>query len=337
MVPLSDVQSSIAKNTTSLPEGLVALFVGGTNGVGEITLKQLARHAKRPRIYFVGRSQEAGTRIAAECKVLNPEGQYIFISADASLLNVVDEVCRDFKRRESALNFLFLSMGTATIYDETSEGLRRFTSLLYYGRIRFIVNLLPLLQRATGLRRVISVGSGGYEGPIDTTDLEARQASIAFYRGHVTSITTLALERLADQAPTVSFINTHPGTIKSGLMRETDNFRMWVVWFILLLFGRWIYVPHAESGERNLFLLTSARYPPRDGEDAGVPMPEGMSVARGCDGERGSGVYSVIWTGETPDTALEVLAGLRKKGMREMIWRYTESQFKRVTGAESIE
>ncbi|PWY86765.1 short-chain dehydrogenases/reductase [Aspergillus heteromorphus CBS 117.55] len=273
MIALPDIQSSNARITTSLSEGSVALFVGGTSGVGEITLKQFASHTKRPRIYFVGRSQEAGTRIATECKTMNPEGEYIFIPADASLIRVVDEVSR---------------------------------------------------------------GAGGHEGQIDTTDLEARKASIPFYRGHITSMTTLALEHLAEQAPTVSFINVHPGIVKSGVLRETDNLRMWVVWIVLLLLGRWVYVPEAESAERHLFLLTSAMYPASHGEDAEVSVPEGMSVARGADGSRGSGVYSMLWTGESPDNAVQALAGLRAHGIGEVVWRYTESQFKRITGVESI-
>ena len=207
---------------------------------------------------------------------------------------------------------------------------------MYHARIRFIVNLLPLLQQATGLRRVISVGGGGSEGPIDTADFEARTASVAFYRGHITSMTTLALETLAKQAPTVSFVNEHPGPVKTGLLREVDNLRMWIVWLVLLLFGRWIYVALTESAERHLFLTTSAKYPARHGEDDGVPMPEGVPVARGVDGKAGSGVYSVRWDGESAEHTIEVLEGLREHGIGEIVWRYTESQFKRIAGVEAL-
>ncbi|RAL03222.1 uncharacterized protein BO80DRAFT_377127 [Aspergillus ibericus CBS 121593] len=334
MVVLAKVQSSNTQIATSLPEGIVALFVGATNGIGEATLKQFAKHTKRPRVYFVGRSQDAGQRIAAECRALNPDGEYIFIAADISLLNRVDDVCHEIKSKESSVNLLFLSPGISAIHQETSEGLRKITSLLYYSRIRFILNLLPLLQHATGLRRVISVGAGGSEGPIDTADFEGRMAPAAFFRGHITSMTTLTLETLAKQVPAVSFINGHPGPVKTGLMREADNIRMWIVWLVLLLFHRWVCVPLTESGDRHLFLTTSAKYPARQGDD-GVPMPEGVSVARGVDGKAGSGVYSVKWDGESADNVIEILDLLREKGVREIVWRYTESQFKRITGVVS--
>ncbi|GKZ36258.1 hypothetical protein AbraIFM66950_007255 [Aspergillus brasiliensis] len=335
MVVLADIQSSNARITTSLPEGMVALFVGATSGIGEATLKQFAKHAARPRVYFVGRKQDAGKRIVAECEALNPEGEYIFIPADVSLLGNVDEVCRDIKKKESALNLLVLTPGIAAMHNETPEGLRQITSLLYFARMRFILNLLPLLQAATSLRRVITVGAAGSEGPIDTADFEGRKASAPFFRGHITSLTTVALETLAEKAPTVSFINTHPGAVRTGITREVDNLRMWIVWLVLLLFGHWICIPALESGERHLFVATSAKYPARDGDD-GVPLSEGVVVARGVDKEMGGGVYSVTSDGESSDKAIEVLDGLREKGLGEIVWRYTESQFKRITGVESV-
>ena len=113
MVSLSDVQSSNAQIATALPSGLVAVFVGGTSGIGEYSLKEFARHARKPRVYFVGRSQEAGDRIARECRELNAEGEFIFIKADVSLLKAVDDVCREIKRKEKTINLLFLTCGSA--------------------------------------------------------------------------------------------------------------------------------------------------------------------------------------------------------------------------------
>ncbi len=116
MVSLSEVQSSNSRISSSLPPGLVAVFVGATNGIGETSLKQFAKHARQPRVYFVGRSQEAGDRIVAECKALNSEGEYIFVKADVSLIRVVDNVCRDIKNKEKAINLLFLSAGTLVFH-----------------------------------------------------------------------------------------------------------------------------------------------------------------------------------------------------------------------------
>ena len=115
MVSLTDVQSSNSRIASVLPPGLVAVYVGATSGVGEVSLKQFAKQVRQPRVYFVGRSQEAGDRIAAECKTLNAEGEYIFIKADVSLIRTVDEVCRDIKKKEKAINLLYLSPGSLLI------------------------------------------------------------------------------------------------------------------------------------------------------------------------------------------------------------------------------
>lgn len=111
MVSLSAVQISNSLISSTLPPGLVAVFVGATSGIGEITLKQFAKHSRSPRAYFIGRSQDAGDRIVAECRARNPAGEYIFIKADVSLIRVVDEVCKEIKAKEKALNILFLSAG----------------------------------------------------------------------------------------------------------------------------------------------------------------------------------------------------------------------------------
>ena len=112
MVSLTEVQSSNSLIPSILPQGLVAVFVGATSGIGETTLKQFAKYTRQPRIYFIGRSQEAGDRITAECKALNKEGEYAFIKADVSLMKVVDDICRDIKAKEQAINLLFQCQGT---------------------------------------------------------------------------------------------------------------------------------------------------------------------------------------------------------------------------------
>jgi NADP-dependent 3-hydroxy acid dehydrogenase YdfG len=114
MVSLSDVRLSNSLISSTLPR-LVAVFVGATSGIGEITLKKFAKYSHQPRAYFVGRSQGAADRIVAECKALNPQGEYIFIKADVSLIRVVDKVCEEIMAKEKALNILFLSAGAPSM------------------------------------------------------------------------------------------------------------------------------------------------------------------------------------------------------------------------------
>lgn len=135
MVSLTDIQSSNSRLASALPPGLVAVFVGATRGIGETSLKEFAKHARKPRVYFIGRSQEAGDRVAAECKELNSEGEYTFLKADTSLICNVDKICRDIKSKEKAVNLLFLTTGTL-IFDKSMFAalpeLAQFTQNILY-------------------------------------------------------------------------------------------------------------------------------------------------------------------------------------------------------------
>ena len=112
MVTLEQMRASNARIPECLPAGLVAVFVGGTSGIGETTMKQFAKHTVQPCIYFVGRSERAAARILLELRSLNPAGRYFFIRADLSLLRNVDDVCREIQNREPLINLLFLTPGT---------------------------------------------------------------------------------------------------------------------------------------------------------------------------------------------------------------------------------
>ena len=111
MVSTSTIQASNAKLATTLPPRMVAVFVGATNGIGEYALKAFAEHTKQPKIYFVGRSQDSANRIIADCRKLNPDGQYIFLKSDVSLLKNVNEVCEKILAEEQTINLLFQTQG----------------------------------------------------------------------------------------------------------------------------------------------------------------------------------------------------------------------------------
>lgn len=115
MVALETVQNSNSQLAQAYPEGLVAVFAGATSGIGEIALRNFVQHTSKPRIYIIGRSQEACDRIDVDLKNINPQGKYIFMKSDLSLLRNVDDVCKAIKTKESTINVLFMSQGTLNI------------------------------------------------------------------------------------------------------------------------------------------------------------------------------------------------------------------------------
>ncbi|KAH7261121.1 uncharacterized protein BKA55DRAFT_560406 [Fusarium redolens] len=339
MVSLSQVQQSNASAASKLPAGLIAVFAGATAGIGETALKEFAKYTTQPRIYYIGRSQEAGDRLQNELKELNPEGEYVFIKKDMSLLKNVDEACRDIKSKETVLNVLFLSQGTLRIGVDTDEGLPLVTGLTIYSRNRLVVNLLPLLKKAPSLRRVISVMAGTHEGKLFSDDIAARNipfTSIHNSRGHMCSALTLSLEALARQAPEVSFIHNFPGSVDTNLIRSGDGFMMQAMkyWFKVSMTIRRQWLPKEECGERHAWLCLTGRYPDKQGSENGIKEEE---VAVGTDGNKGSGVYSVNWDGESASgEVVKLLDGFKKEGLVEKVWKDQEKEFVRITGTTSI-
>lgn len=146
---------------------------------------------------------------------------------------------------------------------------------------------------------------------------------------------TLSLEALAKKAPDVSFIHDFPGPVKSNIIRGGEGAAIFVLGVIFKLLGPFVNIPTQESGERHVFLATSARYPAgTDGDVAsGVPFMGGVAVARGTDGKSGSGVYSVGSDGESAGPKVEeLLAKFRREGLVEKVWNHTEEEFRRITG-----
>ncbi|KAF5694558.1 hypothetical protein FGLOB1_14186 [Fusarium globosum] len=330
MVSLSQVQQTNASAASKLPAGLVAVFAGATAGIGETALKAFAKYTTQPKIYYIGRSQEVGDRLKIELKELNPEGEYVFIKKDMSLLKNVDEVCRDIKSKETVLNVLFLN---------TEEGLPLVTGLTIYSRNRLTVNLLPLLKKSPSLRRVISVMAGTHEGKLFSDDIAARNipfTSIHNSRGHMCSALTLSLEALARQAPEVSFIHNFPGSVDTSLIRSGDGFMMQVMkyWFKVSMTVRRQWLPKEECGERHAWLCLTGRYPDKEGSENGIKEGE---VAVGTDGNKGSGVYSVDWDGESASVeVVKLLDGFKEEGLVEKVWKDQEKEFIRITGVTFI-
>ncbi len=106
------------------------ITAGATSGIGESTLKQWCRQATKPRVYVVGRSQDAADRILSELKTIQPETEAHFIRKDLTLLKNVDEVCEEIKAKESKLNLLFMTQGTMSLKgrDGTYPTARSFRS-----------------------------------------------------------------------------------------------------------------------------------------------------------------------------------------------------------------
>ncbi|CAM9621652.1 unnamed protein product [Heterosigma akashiwo] len=197
-----------------------ALVVGGTGGIGKGIALRLAK--ARVSVTIVGRNHVRGAQVVEEMGALSgPDATHRFIACDAMLLANVPECVRTYKEANDKLDYLVLTQGIATIQGrtETAEGLDEKLAVHVYSRMAFVDHLLPLLRRAAGTPRVLSVLSGGVHGPYagyrEDPDLRENYsiknaADIAgFYND-------LCLDSFAKENPSISFVHISPGFVNSN-------------------------------------------------------------------------------------------------------------------------
>lgn len=336
MVGLESVRKANDSLGSALPR-LVALFVGGSSGIGRSTLRQLALNHHAPTAYIVGRSENKAKPLLSELGQINPRGSFNFIEADVSLMSNVDKACESIKAREKALNLLFMTPGGLSLVGrrETSEGIDKLFALRYYSRMRFIRNLLPLLEAAEPAPgRVVSVLGGGFEGNIDLNNLDLKRGyNVVSCAMHSVTMTSLAMEHLAASHRT-SFIHIYPGLVRTNIytnsfpapLAAVYNYGMWPM--------MWPFsVNIEESGQRHLFHSTSGRYPANklltSSGSQGTAIPDNLGVAVGAGGIPGSGAYLMNWKGETSAGGKKMQA-LREQGAVKKVWEHTTDMFDRI-------
>lgn len=350
MVSYQEILASNANlNDSTTPR--VAVFVGGTSGIGNLTLRALISAAAATsttnnsgssggndgssgnsggsnlRIYLVGRPS-ARSRVAAELLLSTAHhAEMIWLEADISLLSETKRVCDEIveRRGEKRVDLLFLSAGYAPFGTrrETSEGIEIAQGLEFYSRVLFVKNLGGLLGSARG--RVVSVLGGGLErgGSVDVGDLDLkRNFSGVRAQAQYLSMNTLGLEALAKEHPDVTFLHTWPGWVDTGNVRRGLDRGTWSGWVLLCVLEPLIRVfamDQEEAAQRHLFMCTSAAFGGR-----GVVW-EGEGKKKGVNswGEEGpDGVFLVNYKCEcTPNQG--VMPKLREKAL-ERVWEHTQ-------------
>ena len=158
----------------------VALFVGGTSGIGQGIAEAFAKYTKgNAHIIIIGRNRVAADAIIAQFpKPTSPNAKisHEFVQCDVTRMKTVQSVTDSLLERFPKINFLVMSPGMMTLKgrDETEEGIDRKLAVHYYARWKFTHDLLPSLKRAKEAgedAKVLSVLAAGKGGEIDVEDL----------------------------------------------------------------------------------------------------------------------------------------------------------------------
>ncbi|KAH7392336.1 hypothetical protein DE146DRAFT_137155 [Phaeosphaeria sp. MPI-PUGE-AT-0046c] len=324
MVAYTDIEASNALiNDDNAPR--VAVFVGGTSGVGNYTIKALVTTGASVRIYVIGRqSAEERTKVFFnELQVLNPRAELIWLEGEVSLLAESKRLCETIKSKERHVDLMFLTTGYTPFGSrhETSEGIDISQSLSYYTRTLFIMHLLPLLQYAEA-PRVVSVLAGGMErDAFDLDDIDLKKPGsfgMMKAQGHACVMITLTMEKLAAENPHVTFVHAMPGSVATGnVWRGVDDPNSFMGWFVWLFLAPLIGIFSASeetSGQRNLFVATSALFGGR-----GVPWKgkDGINTQN----KQENGLFLSGWNSDAISNS-KVISSLRARA-QEPLWKHT--------------
>ncbi|THU77186.1 hypothetical protein K435DRAFT_770441 [Dendrothele bispora CBS 962.96] len=290
MPPLHAAKAFNASYASKISYTPVAVFIGGTAGIGEATVRALTNYLNgNVHIILIGRTREPGEKILSSlpCPLPPSTGsdsqvQVIreFIYCDASLMSSVHTTCMEItelvKTRLRAvhgekprINYLMFSANHSNIfrYWWTEEGMDRQLAVRYYHRFKATFELLPLLRNARDAgedSRVLTIlGAGNDFGYKETKGVGLMLKGVntnmaaAIYND-------LMIESFAERNPGISFTHTFTGMVstKSLIQTLTRPFAVhWILKPFELLFKFILYmlfVRPEDSGEYHLYALFDA-------------------------------------------------------------------------------
>ncbi|KAJ4482593.1 NAD(P)-binding protein [Lentinula aciculospora] len=264
-----------------MPQAPVAIFVGGTSGIGRGMAEAFAHHMNgNARIIIIGRNQAAATEIIRSFPKPtkrtepntdsspsdNPEAIHEFISADFSSISDVHETAKVLLDRLQRVDYLVLTQGVLLFAGrkETKEGLDEKMALSYYSRWTITRDLLPLLRKSEnhGGARVYSVLSAGRGdlGSMDVDDLDLKKHyTIEKCRLAVSTYNDLSMQKFAKEDPQISFSHAYPGLVRSAMITSS---RWWLTTAYYLFYPFFVYFSQTPEAAGKIHISACMASPP---------------------------------------------------------------------------
>ena len=209
---------------TSLKEKTV-LVTGGTNGLGLVTARELARMGAQVTILSRNAEKCAAVAEALKGETGNPVE---FIAADLSTLAGIRQSAATFKQRHTHLHVLVNNAGAMfTRRQLTSDGFE-MTFALNHLNYFLLTNLLLDILKASAPARIVNVSSGAHlRASLDFDNLQGEKhfaAMQAYGQSKLANVlfTYELARRLEGTGVTVNAL--HPGFIATGFARNNGVF-----------------------------------------------------------------------------------------------------------------
>ena len=196
--------------------------------------------------------------------------------------------------------------------------------------MRFIQDLLPQLGQAASsnsLARVVSVLGPSTEGNLIEDDLDLQKNyTLLNAATHAVTMTSLSMIHLAAANPSISFIHSAPGGVKTNAMRDFNpivkGLALGALALLSPLGSRIGLVPIKESGERHVF---ASIYP------GFAPLNQNVETV-GADGKRGSGAYRVHYDSAIVKSKQDLIRKYLTEGKEKTVWEHTMGIIEKAVG-----
>ncbi|KAA1475732.1 NAD(P)-binding protein [Dentipellis sp. KUC8613] len=282
----------------------VAIFVGGTSGIGQGMAEALNRDTKgRAHIVLVGRNREAAEVIIKDMKAaVEPSsdngGSYSFVECDVSLLSHVKPCAAQLRAQYPKIDFLILTAGfmSPSRDAQTPEGLDKKLAIQYYARWAFIETLIPSL-RAAGSGKVLTVFGAGNGEAVDVEDFGFVKRTGPVAKAGAT-YNDLMCESFALRNPGVTLAHANPGGVRTNLLRSSPSLLLRAMQYTLPLM-----TPFTHSQD-----------------ECAAYMWSGLRAAKP---EAGSAGVLGAWRFGSKGQDLRKHAHYGTKEEREALWRHT--------------
>ncbi|KAJ7064258.1 hypothetical protein C8F01DRAFT_1022271 [Mycena amicta] len=261
----------------------VAVFVGGTSGIGQGIAEALCTHLLgRLHVVLVGRDEVQAGRVLSSLVPASAVGPIrAFVKGDVGLLSSTQTACEAVQHVLASeglkrIDYLVLSAGynSWSRHGITREELDLHLQMRYYYRALVATQLMPLLEAVSSSRpptHIMSILGTGFTSAVDLNNLgntvKPRNGSFrlclhGIQASHV--YTDAGFAHLAATHPALSFTHAHPGAVLTaalkldlpGILGALLNFAMnWCVHHTPQLIGA---VPPSECGEHMVWALGDA-------------------------------------------------------------------------------
>lgn len=238
-----------AKDIPNL-ECKVILVTGGNAGIGKATIRALAVHGPA-RIYMCARRHSAAEVAASELQAETYYDRIHILDVDLASLESVKACAKEFNRRESRLDILFLNAGVASTAPAlTRDGYEYQFGVNHMGHAFLTQLLMPkmLKMRSEDPKadiRIIATASNAAFAPMlpkGSLVLEAMRQPNAYspigLYAHSKLANVLFIRKISQMYPSISATSVHPGVVKSeiwgkgagGLFSMLYRPIVWAMW-----------------------------------------------------------------------------------------------------------